>query len=94
MSCGVEARNDLVLWKFQSVLSKETEILFNGYNVPKVRSKHSINASTAGEFNLMNSYASLEDAGTYQCIKTIHNQRSYRKEIGIAELTVLCKSGS
>ena len=92
MSCGLETNNSLILWYFQPVGSQDVKLIFNGYRISKVRPKYFISASKAGECYLTNGDPSLEDAGTYQCLKMIHNQIAYDKEIGFAELTVLCKS--
>lgn len=94
MSCGMESSYGLIQWKVQPFGSHEPKLLFNGYNISKDRPKLFVRVLEAGGMNLANNDPRLEDAGTYHCIQTIENQGSYRKKIGISQLTVFCKSKS
>ena len=80
-----------VEWKFQSIKSTQTELLFNGYTIMKSELDLFVRNDTGGEFNLEKNRTQLKDAGAYHCLKRIPNSASIRTETNIAQLTILGK---
>ena len=78
------------LWTFYSLEESNKEIqIFNGHNVRyPYNGSFWLNSSSRGQYDLMKNVATLEDAGTYQCSRSL-DTKFHAELIVLGELTIL-----